>query len=42
MRRDIAKVFIMVLTLMFLTGAAVDEAQGLTIVQETWTSNVGQ
>ena len=42
MRRDIAKVFIMVLTLMFVTGVTVDEAQGLAIVQQTWTSNVGQ
>ncbi len=42
MKRDIAKVFIMVLTLMFVTGVTVDEAQGLAIVQQTWTSNVGQ
>ena len=42
MRRGIAKVFIMVLTLMFLSGVAVDEAQSMAIVQETWTSNVGQ
>jgi len=42
MRHLIAKAFVLVLTLMLISGVVVEEAQCRAIVQQTWTSNVGQ
>lgn len=36
------KVCVLVLTLMFVLGVVTEEAQCRAIVQQTWTSNVGQ